>query len=112
MRLVWCKTQYVGFHQWIGAPDSVAYLRQRHRHLFKVYVEVFVAGADREVEFHTLKKDVDGYLTAHISRVNTPQSCEHIAEDIAKFLFDQKYRVSEVDVSEDGECGGKVIYGE
>lgn len=104
---VWVRTNFVGFHHWLGAPDEVAYLRSRHRHLFEVYAEVAVNHENRAVEFHTLKHQIDEYLRAHTARVNTEQSCEMIARDIVYLLQTvYNYTVLRVDVSEDGECGG------
>ena len=33
---LWVTTQLEGFHKWEQAPDEVAYLRERHRHMFGV----------------------------------------------------------------------------
>lgn len=110
LTLIWLRTEFVGFHHWENAPEEVGYLRNGHRHLFKIYVELYVHHPDRAVEFHTVKKKVDTYLSTHAAKHGTPQSCEMIAVDIAVFLYREGYQVSEVDVSEDGECGGKVIY--
>ena len=56
---IWITTSMEGFHAYPDAPDEVAFLRNRHRHLFhfRVYIEVF--HDDREIEFFMFKRDVE-----------------------------------------------------
>ena len=123
---VFARTQFVAFHQWEGAPDWCKYLASPHRHLFKVEVGAHVDLSDREVEFHRLKRDTDQFIAVEWrvsiqsslwSPVPIKDSCELMATRIGSFLrqstqsVDKGYRVTYVEVSEDGECGGRVIYG-
>lgn len=59
---IFCSTSIVGFHRWPDAPADVNYLRNLHRHLFGIQVEVSVIEHDREVEFHMLKRQVESWL--------------------------------------------------
>lgn len=99
-----------GFHRWKQAPDNRSYLRDLHRHLFKIEVEMSVAHNDREVEFHDLL-DYCKSLSHEFSKPdNQNMSCEHHATAILNSL-DAKYsgrRIS-VTVYEDGECGAIVM---
>lgn len=101
MMTVFCTTQFEGFHRWPDAPDEVAFLRERHRHIFHVRLEVEVNHDDRNIEFILLKRRLDEHIAGNLRRVNTSTwSCETWARDIAE-AFD----AVRVEVSEDGENG-------
>ena len=120
--IVWVTTEFIGFHKVENAPESHKYLSYPHRHLFKVRVDVEVTDKDRQVEFHKLQQTVSTLLdrplfnvpdeTAYelitlkqpVNEVST-LSCEMIADKIFKLLTDKQFLVSQVSVSEDGECG-------
>lgn len=101
--LVWATTQFEGFHRWKSAPDSVAFLRDWHRHLFHVRLGVQVEKHDREVEFLTLKTQVDEHLAKYWKGQKFESSCEMIAADLL-----QRFQASFVEVSEDGENGARL----
>lgn len=109
---VWTTFETVGFHNWPDAPESVRHLRDRHRHLFHIRVEVGVNHAEREVEFQLLQSNVSGFIleTFKISDLGfefEDRSCETIAQAIMGMLTDfypSSYPY-EVTVSEDGESG-------
>lgn len=106
---VFCTTSFEGFHAWENAPDTVAYLRNRHRHIFHVRAEMHVKHDDRDIEFITLKDDVERtiYYLQDIQReVNTETwSCERWAVELMKHC---EYPLSLVEVSEDSENGAVV----
>lgn len=114
--LVYARTRFVGFHQWKDAPEVYKHLAFPHRHEFHVEVGVEVKKGDREVEFQDLKSHVNAVIKMNEmekSNVDVPirDSCEVIAMRIASDLRDNyDYNVRYVDVSEDGECGGRVEY--
>lgn len=108
---VWCKSEFIGFHCWPDAPDDVSYLRYAHRHLFKVFTEVYVQHGDRFVEFHTLKKHVTE-VVSHFPQILGSTSCEAMALKIGEALSLMEYKVKQVTVSEDGECGGTIYFEE
>ena len=121
--LVYARTRFVAFHQWENAPEEYKYLASVHRHEFHIEVGVKVDVSDRGVEFHHLKATLDreikfiygkyfndfgGYIAEP-----TPikESCEAIAMRLGSALRSgYQYNVVYVDVSEDGECGGRVVY--
>lgn len=118
---VFAKTRFVAFHQWENAPECCKYLASPHRHEFHVEVAVAVELSDREVEFHRLKTVVDTFINTewkdfmprHVSQpAAIGDSCELLASRIGSYLrHTLGYNVNYVEVSEDGECGGRVIYG-
>ena len=95
------RSQFTGWHKWTDAPDNVAFLRDFHRHVFKVELVVPVRHGDREVEFFTLQKQLDGFLARNYAGRKFLESCEQIAENIGV-----NFQAHEVTVSEDGENDG------
>lgn len=106
----WVTAQFEGYHQWKDAPEEVAFLRDKHRHIFhvKVYVEQF--HDDRDVEFILLKRWLEEQIV-DMDRENLG-SCEMIAEAILGKLKEGRLRkrAYKVEVSEDGENGALVEY--
>lgn len=100
--------EHEGFHLWEDAPENRAYLRNLHRHIFKIEVEMQVFDHDREVEFHDLLdkcKSITGDGEQFTNPVNKRASCELHAEVILSMLtVSYPDRVISVTVSEDGEC--------
>jgi 6-pyruvoyl-tetrahydropterin synthase len=108
-KLVYCRTRFISFHKWGDAPIEVAFLRNLHRHEFHVKVAVSVTHSDRDVEFITLKNDVDKIIQDLRCTWDEGQSCEMMAEAIYAKL--PLYKVFSIDVSEDGENGALIVYG-
>lgn len=81
----------------------MAFLRQRHRHLFHVRGELPVGHADRHVEFILLKRRLDAAIaeakTLRREEVET-WSCETWAAHLVAAMG-----FSKCEVSEDGENG-------
>lgn len=117
LRSVFVTYDFVGHHRWPDAPTDVGYLAGSHRHVFGVRVEVSVDGDNREIEYHTLKRQL---LNAQRMRFNLientneadlgAKSCEMVAEIILEdvmSLYPERlfYRVT---VTEDGENGSTV----
>lgn len=111
---VFITFDFVGFHRWLEAPDEVDYLRARHRHLFKVRIDVSVEHADRAIEYHMLKRDVIKRMFPMTSSNGEYEfgalSCETIAgillQNLQTYYPDRPYY--RVEVSEDGENGSVV----
>lgn len=55
-----------GFHRWLDAPDEVAFLRNYHRHLFKIEAVITVMEDDRELEFFLVQKKIREFIQDHI----------------------------------------------
>jgi flagellar biosynthesis component FlhA len=106
-KYVWVTADFEGLHHWPTAPDPVKFLKEPHRHVFKVKMWVEVQGSDREVEFILLKRRLndflnDSYAWPHVA--HTTYSCEQMAEEILKH-----FNATMVSVSEDGENGALVM---
>lgn len=105
---VWITTQFEGFHKYPDAPEEVAFLRDRHRHIFtlKIWIEVF--HNDRDIEFILFKRFVDGLIKDNEMNF---KSCEMISDDLAS-LINEVYpnRAINIEVSEDNENGSYKEY--
>lgn len=98
-------------HQYKDAPDEVAYLRNLHRHIAHIKVQVEVFHNDREIEFIMLKHELKNYLVSIVNR-NSNCSCEMLAEMLLSYMQDHygKNRDMMITVNEDNENGCEVIY--
>lgn len=116
-RSVFVTFRFVGFHLWPEAPQSVAYLRSRHRHLFMARVDISVDSDNRSIEYHMLKRQlleaftIDNDQNEHGEFEFGAKSCEQLAQRILDDLrelypLEDFYRV---EVSEDGENGSVVV---
>jgi len=56
-----------GFHRWLEAPDEVAHLRNYHRHLFHIRIQISL-DSDREIEYYLFQKKVEEIIKFYISR--------------------------------------------
>lgn len=114
MVLTFIKVRFdvVGFHHYPNAPEDVAYLRSSHRHVFQFTVSAEVKEDDREIEFHTLKRNLLRFFKGGSEVEFGAKSCEMIASSVMDYLVQcyGKERFYEVEVSEDGECAGVVTY--
>lgn len=101
---VFATTRFEGFHRWPAAPEEVAFLRDLHRHVFHVRVEVEVQHDDRDVEFILLGRRVKGEVQAILATQDTScWSCERWARELV-----QRLDLCRCEVSEDGENGSVV----
>lgn len=89
-----------GFHYWPGAPDSVAFLRDRHRHVFWFKCWKRVSHDNRDIEIITLKNEIQAW--AQHGEFGS-SSCEQLA----RFAVD-RFGLTACEVLEDGENGAKV----
>ena len=110
MQTIIVQTSFEGCHRFANAPAEVAFLRQPHRHIFHVKVEMEVFHDDRELEFILVKRAIEDFVSSYDYDVNS--SCEQLATSISNFLLgvygDRKVICQ---VLEDGENGGCVYYG-
>lgn len=110
------RTIYVTFqqefiHRYPDAPDEVAYLRDFHRHVAHIRVDIEVYHNERELEFIMVKHAISQYVSELVRTVKD-NSCESIAENIIEFVK-KTYgdnRDIIVEVSEDGENGCVLMY--
>lgn len=76
-----------GFHSYKNAPEQVSFLRDKHRHTFRVKAGYKVSGLDREKEIFIMRELVKEYL---LEAYGYPcnfgnMSCEMIALEIMQF---------------------------
>jgi len=96
-------------HQYKDAPEEVAYLRNLHRHLAHIKVQVEVFDDDREIEFIMLKHRLHDYMYSIQHESNC--SCETFAKTLLAWLQTMYGdRDMMVTVNEDGENGVEVVY--
>lgn len=107
---IWITTQFQGYHYYPAAPKEVEFLKNEHRHIFKVKVWLEVFHDDREVEFLMFKNDVEQEIATWSASLGA-HSCEMIADDIYNDVI-SKYpkRKVKIEVSEDGENGCEKEY--
>jgi hypothetical protein len=115
MTKVWITTALEGFHCWPEAPESVSFLRQPHRHIFKIRAESEIC-LSRQIEFFQFKWAFNDFLVKTFPSQSFStfgrhydfgsMSCEQIAAKILQEF--QSYELCEVSVSEDGENGATV----
>ena len=104
------RTQFKGLHKYENAPVEVAYLRDLHRHVFYVEVEMRVETTERDLEFILVRNALDDYLE-HKAQFEETFSCERMANEICLFLIKQYgERSMKCCVYEDNENGGCVYY--
>lgn len=117
MNRIQVRTSFVGVHQWLNAPEEVAFLRNLHRHVFKVSVCCQVNHSDRELEFFMVRQTIDTWMRSTYPSYhnNMPDikflgtySCEQIASDLQAVLFQKYNRPFSVIVREDDENAGIV----
>lgn len=102
-----------GFHYYPGAQGTeVAFLANRHRHLFLFVVGWKVDGLDRDIEFFIAQKWLREAYPADGHGIDFgAKSCEMIAKEIAeKLQFKGHPAPSFVEVWEDEENGGRVDF--
>jgi len=95
-----------GFHHWPDAPESVGFLRERHRHLFHVEVAAAVTHANRDREFIEFGRDVCSLL--HMKFGAPCEFGEWSCEAIATYIL-TSINAARVSVFEDGENGAEVV---
>ena len=111
MTTIVINTSFEGLHRYDNAPEEVLYLRNLHRHIFHVNVEMEVFHDNRELEFIMVKHNLDRFVFETFVDSAGVQSCEQIGKSICRFLIEQ-YGERRIicTVLEDGENGGKVYY--
>lgn len=101
---VFVRTSFVGFHRWKEAPEEVVYLRHFHRHKFNVELHKEVTKLDREIEYHTLLKELNRYIKENLEGRYFEYSCETIAVALLRI-----FKAKMVKVDEDGENGSVAV---
>jgi hypothetical protein len=114
-RMIWVTFQKVGFHKYPAAATDpaladVAYLGNKHRHLFKFNIQIEIFHNDRELEFHQFLNYCESLFETNQIDIDY-KSVEMLADDLYIKLADRyPGRDMIISVSEDGECGCKIEY--
>ena len=98
--------EFPALHCWPGCPfEEVSFLRDSHRHLFKVTVRAEVGHDDREIEFIMFKKKIEEFIREqYYDKDLGKRSCEMICKELLNYFPLLCY----AKVMEDGENGGEV----
>lgn len=102
------RTRKEMIHRYVDAPKGVEYLKDYHRHMLHIEVDIEVYHDDRELEFILVKRDIEAFLERYPLQ-EVEKSCEMVAFDIIEYVV-AKYgdRNVECKVFEDGENGARV----
>lgn len=100
---VFCTLAFESFHRWPAAKGPVSFLRYPHRHLFHVKAWKEVSHAYRQVEFITLKREMEKFISLIPKTKTVTWSCEMWAGFLLK-----EFALDKCEVSEDGENGALV----
>ena len=112
-----CNLQFEGIHCYPEAPLEVEYLREPHRHIFDVEVEMDVFGDDREIEFimlgHRIKKYIksfphDKHDVVQLGNWSWEKVANKIADELLSVIPRSDQRDIIVTVMEDRENGATV----
>jgi hypothetical protein len=106
---VWATLELPGYHQHSDTPAHRRYLQARHRHLFRIRVELSTDPGANHVDPHDLQGMIRAWWGPHTRECGTA-ACAYVAAEIGNFLTDQDLSVATVDVAEDGECGATIRY--
>lgn len=107
-RFIIVTTNFTGFHRWKDAPKECEFLRDWHRHIFYVEMMVEVNHNERDIEFITLKKELDNFLRDTFEQRYFEHSCETLAQIIIHY-FAHCYDMWAVSVKEDNENGAMLV---
>lgn len=109
-RFIGITHEFEGWHQWEDAPQNVSFLRNRHRHIFKIKIEIEVFSEKRDLEFFNFKWFVQSIVKEKLNR-HMLGSCEQQSDELAKHI-QEKYpnRDLIIYVKEDGENYAKTEY--
>lgn len=85
--VVSAKLKVEGFHFFEAAEGLVEFLKNKHRHTFKIECHYLVSHLDREREIFECREEIKEYLTeAYGSPCQFEgMSCEMIAKEILEF---------------------------
>lgn len=105
MILVLTKNNVEGYHKYEDAPESVAFLKDKHRHIFEITCQFEVSHEDRQIEIIMQQWEIEKYLC---EKYGSPcefgsMSCESIARELL-----EHFNAYEVKVLEDG-AGGAIV---
>lgn len=95
--------QIVGFHYWKNAPEEFSYLKNNHRHVFKIRCWFNVTHSDREIEINDMENKIEEKIKDDFNYQFENFSCE----DIARYCI-ETFDCESCEVLEDGFGGAYV----
>jgi len=104
---IWITTQFEGFHNYPAAPAKVDFLKNLHRHLFKIKVYIEVSHNERDIEFILFKRFVEKCIPEVLENSSCESISDHLYREISKIYPNKKIKI---EVSEDGENGCEKEY--
>jgi hypothetical protein len=104
IRSIYIQSQFSALHRWAQAPMAVGFLTHWHRHIFKVRIDLWVTGNDRDLEFFMVQEELNTVLKQW-EGCEVEKSCEMFCESILYALENDYPTLFRVEVSEDGENG-------
>ena len=119
-KMIWVTFRKEGVHCYPAAATDpnlatgdeydVAFLANKHRHIFHFRVWIGVTHNDRDIEFIQFKRWLENLYKDNILNLDF-MSCEMMSDDLYSEIL-QKYPNREVwiEVSEDGENGSFIKY--
>ena len=110
---VFVSFQIEGFHRWPMAAEvfpEVAFLADRHRHMFHFKCYAYVSHTDRDEEFILLKRKIQKELRDAFTKStsNVLEFGSMSCEDIGEWLLESFPALYKVEVWEDGENGALI----
>ena len=119
-KMIWVTFRKEGIHCYPAAATDpnlatgdeydVAFLANKHRHIFHFRVWISVTHNDRDIEFIQFKRWLENLYKDNILNLNF-MSCEMMSDELYSEIS-EKYPNREVwiEVSEDGENGSLIKY--
>ena len=119
-KMIWVTFRKEGVHCYPAAATDpnlatgdeydVAFLANKHRHIFHFRVWISVTHNDRDIEFIQFKRWLENLYKDNILNLNF-MSCEMMSDELYSEIS-EKYPSREVwiEVSEDGENGSLIKY--
>ena len=103
------RTIKEGFHRWDDAPEHCSFLRNNHRHLFHIEVQIRVTELNRELEFFDVKREVDIWAK-DFYKEGSNFSCEMMCQDLYNHLNIFYGNISQISIFEDNENGAVIKF--
>lgn len=102
--------RFDALHFWPRAEGRREYLANMHHHVFTVTITAEVTHADRDIEFHDLKKGLEEVILSLGDEHSGVRSLGSMScEDIGNSILRSIPYINSVRVMEDEECGAEVI---
>ena len=110
IRNIIVQSEFTALHSWADCDIlEVEFLKELHRHIFKVQIKLAVTTVHRDLEFFMVKNYLDSFLKLYQGLKLVNKSCEEMCQEIYDFVKLKYSSVFYVSVFEDGENGSELI---